>query len=584
VNRPPISSDPLQPLVSAMLDGRLTAAQADELQRLLHDDPEARRQYLRQIATHTMLRWVNTAPDSLPVALPTADSRNSSEPGIEAAEPVSQPAPFITIRYPVTSSHAFLGSVLFSYLVALVAIGVGLLVGAVTHVSQPEHVVRHASPILSPRSPFPVVVGQITGMVECQFAADSKTEAPRPKTSVSLGDRFNLASGLLEITYNTGARVILQGPVMYNVESPRGGFLAVGKLTARVENTLPKDLRPKTQEPNSKSPDLQTSKFVVRTPSATVTDLGTEFDVEVAKSGETISHVFRGAVRVQKVVAEGRLETDGLIVRANQSVRVEGPPDNRRIVTLRDSAPSRFTYTIAKQPIRAVDLVDVVAGGDGFSGRRGQGINPTTGQIVNAMIGPNDKDPLSSDSKYHRATGLPFVDGAFIPDGAKEVVQVDSAGHTFDGFRGTVSQTWQPVWAGGPMPGQTHPTKVWGVDYNSPGHGQILLHASNAVTFDLEAVRRANPGYELRTFRATAGNSDAGTFGEYSDFWVLVDGQARFRRRQIKTSDGGYVVVVSIGPADRFLTLAATDGGDGISHDWIIFGDPRLEMVTTEEK
>ena len=31
---------------------------------------------------------------------------------------------------------------------------------------------------------------------------------------------------------------------------------------------------------------------------------------------------------------------------------------------------------------------------------------------------------------------------------------------------------------------------------------------------------------------------------------------------------------------DRFLTLAATDGGDGIHFDWIIFGDPRLEMVS----
>jgi hypothetical protein len=63
-----------------------------------------------------------------------------------------------------------------------------------------------------------------------------KSGIPNPKSSVSLGDKFALASGLMEITYDTGARVILQGPVTYEVESATGGYLSLGKLTARVEN------------------------------------------------------------------------------------------------------------------------------------------------------------------------------------------------------------------------------------------------------------------------------------------------------------------------------------------------------------
>ena len=39
----------------------------------------------------------------------------------------------------------------------------------------------------------------------------------------------------MEITYDTGAKVILQGPVTYEVESKDGGYLSLGKLTARVE-------------------------------------------------------------------------------------------------------------------------------------------------------------------------------------------------------------------------------------------------------------------------------------------------------------------------------------------------------------
>ena len=47
--------------------------------------------------------------------------------------------------------------------------------------------------------------------------------------SCFLGAEVDLASGLMEITYDTGAKVILQGPVTYEVET-NGGYLAVGKV------------------------------------------------------------------------------------------------------------------------------------------------------------------------------------------------------------------------------------------------------------------------------------------------------------------------------------------------------------------
>ena len=37
----------------------------------------------------------------------------------------------------------------------------------------------------------------------------------------------------MEITYQTGAKVILQGPCTYEVDSAAGGFLSLGKLTAQ---------------------------------------------------------------------------------------------------------------------------------------------------------------------------------------------------------------------------------------------------------------------------------------------------------------------------------------------------------------
>ena len=45
--------------------------------------------------------------------------------------------------------------------------------------------------------------------------------------------------------------------------------------------------------------------FTVRTPTAPVTDLGTEFGVEVDKQGQP-SHVFRGVVEVQVAAYNGQ--------------------------------------------------------------------------------------------------------------------------------------------------------------------------------------------------------------------------------------------------------------------------------------
>ena len=64
-----------------------------------------------------------------------------------------------------------------------------------------------------------------------------------------------------------------------------------------------------------------------------------------------------------------------------------------------------------------------------------------------------------------------------------------------------------------------------------------------------------------------------------ADVWVLVDGERRSGRRGCNRSSGAYSISVPIAENDRFLTLAATDGGDSLFWDSVLFGDPRLEMV-----
>jgi hypothetical protein len=228
-----------------------------------------------------------------------------------------------------------------------------------------------------------------------------------------------------------------------------------------------------------------------------------------------------------------------------------------------------------------------VAGGDGFSGRRNRGIDPSNGRIVDAVRRrSNVLARMVGDGQYHRVAGVPYVDGVFIPS-SEVAVPIDSAGHVFDKFDHADNSTWQHIWAGGKIPNSPYLVKMDGVDYASPGHGHLFFHANSAITFDLEAVRRGNPAARLVQFRAVVGNIAliaARGKTQYADAWVMVDGRSRCQYRQLSRWQGALPVLVPINDQDRFLTLAATEGNDGISHDFIVFGDPRLELLLVETR
>ena len=79
----------------------------------------------------------------------------------------------------------------------------------------------------SQREPEPYLVAQISGMADCRWSKDGRP--PYGYDGVPVGRRFKLDSGLLEITYRTGAKVVLQGPVTYEVESADERFSVGGE-------------------------------------------------------------------------------------------------------------------------------------------------------------------------------------------------------------------------------------------------------------------------------------------------------------------------------------------------------------------
>ncbi|MBN1395317.1 MAG: FecR domain-containing protein, partial [Pirellulales bacterium] len=291
-NRTP-SRDRVIELLSAEADQWLSGDGREELLSLLRSDPRARAAYVEHAILQSLLFHKARSVERR--------GARDEERGIEDLEIwrfgnlETTDLPLAASQFPLTPlpsslSPSFIGGPVFSYMVATVVLALMLLGGwayKVTYVrSVPSDVVRGSV------TPAPVFVGRITGMKDCRWSD------PNTRTligaSVPLEREYSLSSGLMEITYGSGARVILEGPCTYRVESSAGGFLAIGKLTANIRTQSSKP-KARSSNPSPLFP-LASPLFSVRTPTATIADLGTEFGVEVDANGETTSHVFQGSV------------------------------------------------------------------------------------------------------------------------------------------------------------------------------------------------------------------------------------------------------------------------------------------------
>ena len=626
-------------LLNKLCEAELAPNEAADLERLICENPAVCRLYLRYVDLHVELRRrygcavghaVNDWPDG--ERGNTKLGMMNDEEGMindesEPPESFTHTSSFIphSSSFPLSPSPAplsspFIGGPVFSYMVATVILGM-MLLGAWAYK------ISHDVPLVVDNSrrsttsgesanqpPEPVFVGRITGMKDCRWS--DPTTQTYLGSSVPLNRRYALSSGLMEISYDSGAKVILEGPCSYKVESGSGGFLALGELTVRVEKGKEgrekreerggrRDSRglaatavseklaatAKPQAANLKFPKLQSSKFSVRTPTAVITDLGTEFGVEVGKEGDTVSFVFRGLVKVQtfpSLAGRGAGGEGSVVLRANESARVkkDHKTGGSRIITgVHVGAVPKFARYVYEPP-KYLDLLDIVAGGDGTGNHRERGIDPTSGM----------EDPLfvthyrQGDNRFRPVFWHRLIDGVFVPNGGAGSVQLDSVGHAFDGFPKTSGETYGSIWSRaadiGPKRVSTAQPWVYAIlqdeQFMPRRRGLMGIYANGGITFDLRKMRRASPDMRPTRFRAIAGlgdgpRKDPEALG-IADVWVFVDGQLKLKREKLRARDGTFPVDVALDSDDHFLTLAATDGGNGISWDSVVFGDPVLEM------
>ncbi len=398
----PVDQETLYELLDGLCNGTITPDEHRRLGEFLAEDPAARRFYFDYLDLHLLLsQWrQTTAADEIHQRATPSESQTSPLPseavflpspfgrgaGGESGVPEIAPPeslvsiPHSVLRTPYSSLSAFLpttplGNVAFSYAMSALLVGIGLFSFSLMSASSPSDTVVKNKPSASqnytvPNVPSPapepepeiVSVGRITGMVDCQWV--DANDAPF-HDRVVLGTKYMLKSGLLEITYKTGAKVILQGPCTYKAESAAGGFLSLGKVTARVESRsrmpdgtsrsrLPSGTLP-TDHDTSESRPAGGTYFSVRTPTAVVTDLGTEFGVEVSKNGDTKSHVYQG--RVELRISVGAEKGNGQVIPLGEGESARVTIDEAKVVkVIRDkgaSLPNSFARSMPKRiPIK----------------------------------------------------------------------------------------------------------------------------------------------------------------------------------------------------------------------------------------
>jgi len=238
-------------LFEAACNGTIDTDQAEQLDAILHEDEHACDSYLLYMRMHAQLfrtfcleRCRDKVLQSIQAPHSTASPAMSDEENKQHAgsDPEIVPPPAFGVF-----SHIWHGTVgffsqevPFSLLIATVVTALGLLAGSLVYVTHHRQIAAEVSPseTATPWNQKAIssdieFVGRVTGMIDVKWS-DINTSTEKGN-GVPLGRKYALASGLMEITYDTGAKVILQGPVTYAVDSRDGGFLSVGKLTARLE-------------------------------------------------------------------------------------------------------------------------------------------------------------------------------------------------------------------------------------------------------------------------------------------------------------------------------------------------------------
>ncbi len=274
----------LAELTALFCDGDLSSDQAARLELLVAESAAARQYVVECYHVHCELAWELGREVDGSSQLSSADHDCATAAAGSAVRRPLVPSGVRPRWTPVSMSAALL---------LTIAVGLGLTV----YVRRSE------------QTPLRGHVAHIGQTKDVRWSDGSATE---PATPLPAGQDLAIQQGLLEVCFDSGATIILQGPAEIELRSSNSAVLHDGSVTANV----PEKAR----------------GFSITTPNATLVDLGTSFGA-ACDAKQTDVEVFTGNVLVRPggraeslsdAPAEQRLT-------ANEAVRVSGTADSQRL-------------------------------------------------------------------------------------------------------------------------------------------------------------------------------------------------------------------------------------------------------------
>ncbi len=251
-----MDSEHFQTLIHKHLDDVMSAEERAEFEQMLLTSPQARTEFWKVAKQHAALRtW--------------GESRNGQQRGTASQRHQSRPT---RVMWALTGVAA-LAAVLVLSLIS----GWGDKPATVSpsELSQ-EDTSEEYQPENMPAEPPSRSVAVMRATPDVKWNAGS--------TALAVGDSLqpgwlHLQSGVVQLEFALGARVVLEGPAEFQLVSSGEAFLKSGKLRAFVPEPA--------------------QGFRINSPDCLVVDYGTEFGFSVGGTGASEVHVFKGKVEVQ---------------------------------------------------------------------------------------------------------------------------------------------------------------------------------------------------------------------------------------------------------------------------------------------
>lgn len=266
----------LHQLCTRLHDEVIFEQELARLNQLLDDFSAARKFYLRYVTLHSMMltstgKQQRVEAEELSRHITQVEQNENSDRTHPLADTLlseEQPG-LLGLRQQSVVTWA---------IAAMLLIAASATIWAVRETDVDFAEAHHRGRVQRPTDPAPGVV-RIAPAVRLSYISSNARWQPngafQPVTALSPGDQLNLLEGEIELTYNTGTKLLLVAPAEFLVQAA-GGQLRSGGLVTSVTDAG--------------------HGFTIETPNGKVVDLGTEFGVVVDDFGVSEVSVFQGKV------------------------------------------------------------------------------------------------------------------------------------------------------------------------------------------------------------------------------------------------------------------------------------------------